>query len=169
MCSAVVTGKGGDLKRYFDPAQIPKGKWPSILGSDSLCSAVAGDLIRFLSSMKHRFRKTSGRSFDDKQLLHRHLESQRKHALSWSRAKSRPRREVAAGSAPRSTTRACAQCCVWLIKGHGVEPRPRGCLRSARLDMLVLNVGVGRGEPVKPGWRTTSSPSSSPCCSRPFL
>ena len=50
--SAVVNGKGGDLIRFFADAQDPKDKWPSLLGSGSLCSAVGNckgdDLIRFL-------------------------------------------------------------------------------------------------------------------------
>ena len=45
-------GKGGDRIRFLADAQIAKDKRPSILASDSLCSAVVngkgGDLIRFL-------------------------------------------------------------------------------------------------------------------------
>ena len=52
MCSAVVSGNGGDLIRFFDDAQILKDKWPLLLGTGSLCCAEVngkgGDLIRFL-------------------------------------------------------------------------------------------------------------------------
>ena len=41
-----------DFIDFLNQTQIPKNKWPSLLGCDSLCSAVAngkgGDLIRFL-------------------------------------------------------------------------------------------------------------------------
>ena len=40
LCSAVVAGKAGDLICFLDEAQIPKDKWPLLLGSNSLCSAV---------------------------------------------------------------------------------------------------------------------------------
>jgi hypothetical protein len=46
-------GKGGDLIRFRNDAEIPKDKWPSLLAIGSLCSAVVhgkgGDIIRFLN------------------------------------------------------------------------------------------------------------------------
>ena len=53
LCSAISHGKGGDLIRFRNDAEIPKDKWPSLLAIGSLCSAVVhgkgGDIIRFLN------------------------------------------------------------------------------------------------------------------------
>ncbi len=53
MCSAVANGNGGHLLHFLNDIEIPKDKWPLLLGSSSLCSAVdngkGGNLIRFLN------------------------------------------------------------------------------------------------------------------------
>ena len=57
MCIAVVRGKGGDLIRFLNgTTEIPKTKWPSLLGIGSLCNVVVNgkgcDLIRFLNDAR---------------------------------------------------------------------------------------------------------------------
>lgn len=96
LCSAVSNGKGGDLTRFFDDAQIPKDKRSSLPREGRpLCSAVVsgkgGDLICFIYG-RTDFAEKVAVAPGERQLSNRHSEGQMTPPVSLSRAEWRPER-----------------------------------------------------------------------------